>query len=245
MKNDFRNALPWSDNSGRITKIGDYARYAALGIANPKTGEVFLDAGCGTGFISQRLARLNVTVFGCDYSRPMLREAESQEKINPLGIQYRHADIASFLPYDDEQFDVVICVAVLMHCSQKECQKFFQESRRVLKPRGRLIISIVHPDLYLLQLHTPSDWVSFSPPKNMDPDQSQRFGCTYRSYNKEILFEGSLWRHPKEILISAIQQNEFEVSQTQSIWVNQQRLSQLGQTGKSGPGHFQILAHKT
>ncbi len=95
-----------------------------------------LDVGCGTG-ISTRALKQTIAdeVVGVDISQPMLDTAISQFKPDP-GIKYLKA-AAETLPFTNESFDLIsICVAP--HWVDQA--KFLQESARVLKDNGQLII---------------------------------------------------------------------------------------------------------
>ena len=69
-----------------------------------------LEVGCGEGVIAQKLHRRWDEVVGLDLPDASLR-AEWRSRPGP---RYLHAD-AHALPFDDDQFDVVVAVEVLEH----------------------------------------------------------------------------------------------------------------------------------
>lgn len=75
-----------------------------------------LDAGCGTGFHSIRLAKRGFRVEAVDFSEPILEQARANVKQAGLdgAITIRQGDILS-LPFADGTFDCVLCWGVLMH----------------------------------------------------------------------------------------------------------------------------------
>ena len=96
------------------------------------TGSVVLDAGCGTGLIT---LHLQGTVIGIDINEWNLKRAKEHA---PKG-NYVQADIES-LPIISRSIDTVVCTETLEHLPQPE--QAVREFARVLKPGGKLIISI-------------------------------------------------------------------------------------------------------
>ena len=122
-------------------------------------GSKVLDAGCGEGRNVQYLMEAGVTVYGADVS------AEAIEAVRRLARQvapglspenYVVADLAH-LPYDDGQFDAVLCSAVL-HFSKDEdhFRQMLEELWRVLQPGGLFFCRLsttICMDGKLQQLH--------------------------------------------------------------------------------------------
>lgn len=89
-----------------------------------------LDAGAGHGALSRRLHEAGFRVSACDFAPELFRYK---------GVEFRGANLTEKLPYADGEFDFVLAVEVMEHIADHE--QFFRESRRVLKPGGRLIVS--------------------------------------------------------------------------------------------------------
>jgi SAM-dependent methyltransferase len=119
-----REAVPWV--------LDPLARSA--GLLPP--GSTLLEAGCGTGNYVGALAALrsDLGYIGFDISRPMLEVARSRAP----NVQFLHGDAAKSFPCDDGRCQLVFAVDVVHHL--EDLERFFQESRRVLAPDGRLII---------------------------------------------------------------------------------------------------------
>jgi ubiquinone/menaquinone biosynthesis C-methylase UbiE len=98
-----------------------------------------LDAGGGTGRTTLPLARMGYYVALCDLSTGMLDVA--REKLRREGllekVEIREADIAS-LPYKDELFDLIICLAAPL--SLADSSEAARELTRVLKNGGKIIV---------------------------------------------------------------------------------------------------------
>lgn len=89
-----------------------------------------LDAGCGPGASLIYLSQFG-EVTGVDISEEALRFAKKRGKV-------KKGDIAN-LPFEEETFDVVVCLDVLYH-KWVNVKKAISEMKRVLKKSGILFI---------------------------------------------------------------------------------------------------------
>jgi SAM-dependent methyltransferase len=97
-----------------------------------------LDVGCGEGRISRELTACGFQVTAVDPVGRLVRAAiEAQSARN-----YAVAS-ATELPFVNAQFDLVVAYNVLMDV--EDVPAALKEFKRVLRPTGQLIISIVHP----------------------------------------------------------------------------------------------------
>ncbi len=238
----------WTQKGDELTVMGDFlGRLPSAELLKPQKDEKILDAGCGAGFMSRIYARQGAEVIGCDRAKEMLNRAKKEEEETKLGIKFVQSDITE-LPFEKEKFDAVSCVAVLIHDSPEECQKFFDESFRVLKPGGRIVVSIMHP--YLFQPESPSrnqksSWVQYRQLENKPLSDSQRFEETYKnSENKEFI--STVWYHPENLFPEQLKKSGFCVVHAQSIYVTPESLKNSNQTGEIGyPAFYQVLARKS
>jgi len=100
-----------------------------------------LDLGCGTGRITIPMAQRARQVTGVDLSAQMI--ARLREKAEELGlnVDLREADMEQ-LPFEASSFDAITCVLALMHIPPESRQPVFVEASRVLKPGGRMIVTV-------------------------------------------------------------------------------------------------------
>jgi SAM-dependent methyltransferase len=119
---------------------GYYARPAILDLAGDVAGRRILDAGCGSGPLFAALRDRGAIVTGFDKSAGMLELARRR-----LGddADLRAAELGGPLPFPDATFDDVTA-SLLLHYLE-DWGPALAELRRVLKPGGRLIISVDHP----------------------------------------------------------------------------------------------------
>lgn len=114
------------------------SRLKALGFENM---DRVLDAGCGTGQWSVALASLNKRIDAIDVDDDCLRFTSLLASSgNAANCYVQKASIAA-LPFTDNSFDGITCYSVLMLCG-KHPTEVFQEFYRVLKPGGKLYLSV-------------------------------------------------------------------------------------------------------
>jgi len=106
-----------------------------------RPGERVLDAACGTGRYTVPLSEQGAEVTGCDFSPEML--AVAREKLRT--VELIQADLNRPLPFAEGAFDAVLCAQALKHLPSLEAP--LREFARVLRPRGRLVFSVTHPDM--------------------------------------------------------------------------------------------------
>jgi len=102
-----------------------------------KENQKVLDIGCGNGRFSELFSD-SVKYIGVDISEKMLAIAKER---------YPRRKFILFdglnLPFADESFDLVICIAVFHHLPSEELrQVFLKEIKRVLKKEGKLVLTV-------------------------------------------------------------------------------------------------------
>jgi ubiquinone/menaquinone biosynthesis C-methylase UbiE len=117
-----------------------YERPAMLALAGDVAGRRILDAGCGSGPLFAALRDRGAIVTGFDMSTGMLELA--RQRLGD-GADLRVADLGGPLPFPDDTFDDVMASLVLHYL--EDWGPALAELRRVLKPGGRLIVSVDHP----------------------------------------------------------------------------------------------------
>ncbi|MED4582992.1 class I SAM-dependent methyltransferase [Brevibacillus choshinensis] len=136
-------AADWHSNSDNMWEKG--SRRTILPFlqrqVSAKDGPI-LDAGCGDGFASCKLAASGYMVEGIDIAGEMIRLANDRAKKDGLSIPFQTGDISQ-LPFADDAFAGILSINVVEFTPSP--LKALQELRRVLKPGGTLVLGILGP----------------------------------------------------------------------------------------------------
>lgn len=104
----------------------------------PPPGGVTIDVGCGEGRLSRDLAERGYDVTGVEPSPTLLKAAQEAD---PEGTYL--AGEATDLPFADASVDLLVSYNMLMDVD--DLGGALREFARVLKPGGRIAITITHP----------------------------------------------------------------------------------------------------
>ena len=102
-----------------------------------------LDAACGTGRHTARLAELGHDVVGVDETEAMLRLARTRVP----GGDFRVGSLTA-LPLEDKEIDLAVCSLALTHLA--DLGPAVAELHRVVRRGGRVVVSDVHPTMVAL-----------------------------------------------------------------------------------------------
>jgi len=115
-------------------------------------GKRVLDVGCGYGSFCILFAKAGYKVVGLDISPVYIKLAK--ELMRKHGIQDRVTLVQGFaedMEFEDEQFDSVFVGDLFEHVQEPE--RVMEECLRVVKPRGRVILSTPYKDSFRDPLH--------------------------------------------------------------------------------------------
>jgi len=112
-------------------------------------GQRVLVVGCGGGRELEYFIEVEAIVVGVDFSRGMLNQAREKirslkpniENDTVLHLSLVQADAIN-LPFEDSAFDMVLCLSTLNYIPNYE--HAIKEMHRVLKPQGKLIITVIN-----------------------------------------------------------------------------------------------------
>jgi ubiquinone/menaquinone biosynthesis C-methylase UbiE len=102
-----------------------------------------LDVGTGIGRHALKLARRGVNVTAIDQSSQMLTVAREAAQRENLPIEFHLLSLDDGLPFEADQFDLLICALMLSHIPN--LTRALQEFARVLQDGGYLLITDFHP----------------------------------------------------------------------------------------------------
>jgi 2-polyprenyl-3-methyl-5-hydroxy-6-metoxy-1,4-benzoquinol methylase len=129
--NDFIEVLTWPPTA-RMLEI--------------KPGERILDIACGNGLTSRRMAALGAQVTACDFAKDMIAFAQKYQFEHADRIQYRVLDATdemALLELGEASYDSALCAMGLFDMA--EIDPLLRAMRRLLKPGGRFVFSVLHP----------------------------------------------------------------------------------------------------
>jgi SAM-dependent methyltransferase len=144
------NARFWDDRFGE----GNDFQRVLIGPATERLlalrpGELVLDAACGNGAFSRRMAELGARVVAFDFSAQFLERAKARtaERADLADrIEYHLIDAtdeAQLLALGVGSFDAAVCTMALMDMA--EINPLLSAVSQLLKPGGRFVFSMTHP----------------------------------------------------------------------------------------------------
>lgn len=134
--------------------------------ANINSNQRILDVACGTGVVALTAARQGATVVGVDLTPELLERANDNNDIFGLNVDFHESDVES-LPFEDEEFDVVLSQFGHMFAPQPDIA--LSEMLRVLKPGGTIAFSTWPPELFMGQFFKIISQYSDPLPKGFEP----------------------------------------------------------------------------
>ncbi|MDP3950895.1 class I SAM-dependent methyltransferase [Microbacterium sp.] len=170
-----------------------YERPEMLRLAGDVSGRTVLDAGCGTGVLTAELDARGASVTGIDSSPQMLQLA--RRRVNDA-VELRLADLRDPLPFGDRSFDDVIASLVLHYL--ENWRPTLAEMRRVLRPGGRLFVSVDHPFVAYADATPRPDYFATT---------SYEFDWEFGEHRVSMKF----WRRPLHVMLDEVASAGFRI----------------------------------
>jgi len=125
----------------------DAAIATMLQLMDVEPGAKVLDAGCGPGLHSARVARAGFHVCAIDFSQTMLQEAQSRVAKAGLAsfVEFRQEDLTN-LTLQDASFRYVFSWGVIIHIHDVE--KALDGLARIVEPGGKLALYVTNKDAW-------------------------------------------------------------------------------------------------
>lgn len=118
-----------------------------------RDGMTLVDLGCGSGRAAKGISkRVQIEYLGTDVVQQLLDYAA---KVCPKHYRFkRHRELS--VPAPDSSADMVCAFSLFTHLLHEESYIYLQESHRVLKPGGKVVMSF-------LEFESPGHWAIFQP----------------------------------------------------------------------------------
>jgi SAM-dependent methyltransferase len=115
----------------------------AIGLLGDLRGQRVLDFGCGGGHNAVACALAGAEVVGIDISSTQLAAARVFAQEYGVKVEWQHGDSASLERWQGVPFDLVLAIQVIPYLDDPA--GFLRLAGGLLRPGGRLIVSIDHP----------------------------------------------------------------------------------------------------
>ena len=167
--NDVRTFEAWAKDYYEPQALRHYDRAISrmLRLLKPEPDAEILDAGCGTGVHSIRIARAGYRVRGIDISPVALNKARqiAQQANAADRVQFVQGDLTQ-LPFRDSEFAAIYSWGVVIHIHPME--PALRELVRVLRPGGRIALQVTNGGALDQAIESIARRITGKPRKNME-----------------------------------------------------------------------------
>jgi SAM-dependent methyltransferase len=157
---------------------------AFAAFVGPDGGDA-LDIGCGEGRVSRRLGQAGWRMTAVDPVERLIAAARGAASADAYAVAS-----AGALPFAEGSFDLCVLYNVLMDLDDPAAA--LREARRVLRPHGTLVVSLVHPLADRGRFEAAGGETRFV--LGQDWFETRRFAATERRDGLEMPFAG--WARP-------------------------------------------------
>src|SRR6266446_5395363 len=148
---------PWVTNEERIRRL--------VAAAQLKGQESVLDIATGPGYIAEAFAQAARQVVGVDLTAAMLAIGEERAKLNGLSnVSFQIGD-AQNLPFETENFDVVVCRLALHH--MQEPGRVMGEMTRVCRAGGTVLVEDIFASEHRERAEYQDRWEKLRDPSHV------------------------------------------------------------------------------
>jgi len=141
------NAAFWDERMGEGNDFANLLCWPIVrSMLDPQPGQRILDAACGNGLFSRRLAGLGAEVVAFDFSAELVKLAQARSSPSTPMPTYHAIDATdgqALRALGAHVFDSVLCNMALFDIA--DIAPLFQALPELLKPGGRFVFSLAHP----------------------------------------------------------------------------------------------------
>ena len=136
-----------NEESAQIWKNPSIESYYLLNRWKSQGKKEFLDLGCGLGRHSIQFAQNGFNVFSFDISQDAIEKTREWAKKEHLNLDYKIGDMLN-LPYNNEQFDCILCRNVISHTDTEGMKNVIKELNRVMKKGAECYLTLGSKDTW-------------------------------------------------------------------------------------------------
>ncbi|MBN1391580.1 MAG: methyltransferase domain-containing protein [Sedimentisphaerales bacterium] len=117
-----------------------------------RAGQLWLDIGCGSGDLAEKLSQKDLSVIGVDHDPAMLELANKRFLANPStgNLKFVKASVCN-LPFNNETVDGITAVSLAGCLSSPD--EFFRQAHRILRKGGFAVMTFTNRDSFLLKIN--------------------------------------------------------------------------------------------
>lgn len=157
--------MQWTDEN--IKKFWDYEsnfeeRYFTYQVGD-KVVEYFkdyfinknsvLDLGCGAGLLMENLFKVNIDVYGLDFSEESVRKVDEEYRNNPY---FKGAYTPTEINAMNKKFDIIFIIEVIEHLDDEKLSQTLEYIKSILSEGGKAIFTTPNDeDLFKSMIYCP------------------------------------------------------------------------------------------
>ncbi len=170
----------WNKIAEQWNKYRETPSPTVINFLKNKTGKI-LDLGCGSGRNFSAIPK-TAEIYAIDFSQEMLEHAKKKNIAEELTLS-----TTDKIPYKDNFFDSIICIA-LLHCIPKKQHRknTIKEIYRTLKPKSQALISVWSRSSPRLKNKSKECFIPWTTSKQSEKHIEKQERFTY-IYDKEEL----------------------------------------------------------
>lgn len=166
-----------------------------------------LDAACGEGYGTALLATAASFVTGVDLDESAVEHAKARYSSDKL--EFLVSDCLR-LPFEDDEFDCVVSFETLEHLPDH--QGLMTEFKRVLKPRGFLLLSSPDKAVYSEQQQNQNEFHVRELYRDEFEALLQANFPAYRLWGQKLFFQSAIWSLEDKPGVQFLQENGGQLS---------------------------------
>lgn len=149
--------------------------------------DVLLDMGCDTGQHAIDSAKKVKRVIAFDLSKKTLLIAEKRAKDKKIkNIKFEIQNAEKKLTYKNNSFSAILCLDVLEHIKNESLA--MEEIKRILKPKGKLFLSLPNKNTSWKKLQKSVGLFYYSDPDHKREYSKQQIKNLCKKYGFEVKF---------------------------------------------------------